>query len=238
MRFTMMSNIGTYHIKANGENEDVVCFDSDKGKNVISLADGVSTCKEAKKGAEITSKAITDLFLKKGSFFLESDKEQVTEWALSHVLYELKQQADMDSKAIEEYSSTISSVFVDEKAGKMLCFNLGDNIILATRSGKCHVLAMPENCSDGCSVTTTKNASNAATTKIIDSNKIDAVIICSDGAWKQMYRKNKMKPMVYDLLVKHQFDELKEYLRSQNHLDDCSFISMDLKQKRAFAIHT
>lgn len=231
MKFTMMSNIGTYHVKLNGENEDVVCYDSDKGKNVITLADGVSTCNEAKKGAEITSHAITNLFLKKGSFFLESDQKQVTKWALSHVLHELKRQADKDSKAIEEYSSTLSSVFVDEKNGKMLCFNLGDNIIFATGNGRCCVLAMPENSSDGCSVTTTKNASIMVTTKIIETSKIDAVIICSDGAWKQMYQKNKMKPEIHDLLVNHKFDDLKRYFQSRNSMDDCSFISMNLEQK-------
>ncbi len=226
-----LSEIGVHHIEEGGENQDVLCHAQNRNFCIISLADGVSTCKEAKSGAEIASKAITNLLLKKGEYFLEFENEQIAEFALSHILFELKQCAENESKDIEEYSSTISSVLVDKKKKRMLCFNLGDSIIMAIGRGKCRVLAMPADSSSGCCATTTKRATTMVSVKLFDTSMVESIVICSDGAWKQMFNKNRLKPEVFNLLSNNEYDGLKDFLMKQNCFDDYSFISLDMRQK-------
>ena len=226
-----LSKTGTYHLDAHEENQDALCYGCNRSFSVISLADGVSTCKEAKRGAEIASRAITDLLLQKGDHLFGFENQQIADFALSHVLYELKQKASEDRENLAEYSSTIASVFWDKRHGKLLCFNLGDSLIMATGKSGCRVLAMPSDSSSGCCVTTTKNALLMATVRVIDTSQIESVIICSDGAWKPMFTKNKLRPEVAALLIRQEFEELKAFLNKQDCFDDYSFISMDIQRE-------
>lgn len=226
-----LSKIGMHHIDTDGENQDALCHAQNQNFCVISLADGASTCRKAKSGAEIASRAITNLLLKKGEYFLEFENERIAELALSHILFELKQCAENDSKNLEDYSSTIASVLVDKKKKRMMCFNLGDSIIMAAGKGKCRVIAMPADSSSGCCVTTTKSAAAMASVRHMDTSAVESVVICSDGAWRQMFDKNKLKPEAFNLLANNEYDELKGFLVERNCFDDYSFISLDLRQR-------
>lgn len=225
----IFSNRGTCHAASHTENQDAVCHAENKRYAVISLADGVSSCREAKTGAEIAGSAITNLLFKKGSMFFEFDDRQVSELVLSHILYELRQQAKEEEKEPEAYSSTVSSVLFDKNKQRLLCFNLGDSIILAAGGGRCRILAMPADSSSGCCVTTTENAHVMAFSRVISTAGMESVMICSDGAWRQMFEKNRLKPEVSSLISNHEFDRLEEYLRRQEIFDDHSMISMDLQ---------
>lgn len=226
-----LSEMGECHALTNGENQDALCHGENKNLCVISLADGVSTCREAKRGASITCRAVTNLFLKKGNYFLKFKNEQIADFVLSHILCELKQQAASSSGSIVDFSSTVASVLVDKKRKKMLCFNLGDGIILASGNGRCKVLCMPADSSSGCCVTTTERAEKMVSVKSCDVGSLESVVICSDGAWRQMYDKNKLRPEVFNILVDNEFDKLKDFLVKQNCPDDFSFISLDMRQR-------
>ena len=63
------SNMGNCHVEINDKNQDAIYYGSNRNFTVILLADGVSACREAKCGAEIASRAITNLLLKKGDYF-------------------------------------------------------------------------------------------------------------------------------------------------------------------------
>lgn len=220
---------GTQHLTGNGENQDAICYGTNKNYSVISLADGVSCCKEAKAGAQIASRSITHLLLKEGSCFLQFEKKLIAEFALSQILYELKEQAVRDLEKIEEYSSTIASVFFDRKRRKLLLFSLGDSMILGAGNGKCRILAAPSDSSLGCYVTTTEHASTVVSVKVIDLGFMESILICSDGAWTQMFLRDRIKPEVAVWLIHHEFEKLKEFLVKQKCFDDCSFVSMNLQ---------
>lgn len=113
----------------------------------------------------------------------------------------------------------------------MLCFNLGDGIILAAGRGRCRVLSMPADSSAGCCVTTTGSAAALASVKLLDASAVESVVICSDGAWRQMFDKNKLKPEVSSLLAGNEYDGLKDFLARQDCFDDYSFISLDMRQR-------
>lgn len=231
MLVNILSGMGTHHFDVGSENQDAVCYGHNREFSVISLADGVSACEEARCGAHIASRAITDLLLKKGEHFLEFEEKQIAELALSHILCELRRKAAEDFKEIYEYSSTIASVLYDEKRGRMLCFNLGDGIILTTGNGRSCVLAMPADSSSGCCVTTTKNAKSMALAKVFEARSMESALICSDGAWRHMFLKNRLKPEVAALLANREFNGLKEFLEKQDCFDDYSVIVMDLQRK-------
>ena len=226
-----LSRMGTYHAQTDGENQDALCCGKSRDYFVISLSDGVSECREAKRGASIASQAITNLFLKKGSYFLEFDEEQIADFALSHILCELQQEAEHSQQPVIDYSSTVASVLVDKRKKRMLCFNLGDSIILAVGKGRCRVLCMPSDSSSGCCVTTTRLAEKMVSVKLCEIGSMESVIICSDGAWREMFLKNRLKPEVAELLSNNAYDALKDFLTGQNCFDDFSFIALDMRHE-------
>ena len=228
-----LSKTGTdvYQTGKKRENQDAVCCGRSRKFSVISLADGASSCKRGGKGARTACEAITNLLLKKGNYFLEFENDQIAGLALSHILHELKQKAAEDSEQVEEYSSTVASVLVDKREGRLLCFSIGDSLILASGSGRCRVLSAPADSRGGCCVTTTRNAESMASVKVAETDFLDSVVICSDGAWRQMYAGNRLRPEAASLLAASDFEGLKKYLSAQDCPDDCSFVAVDLRRK-------
>lgn len=225
------SKTGTLHIAANEENQDVIKFEQQNDYAVISLADGVSSCAEAKCGAEVASQAITNLLLKNSTFFFDLDEKQVAEFVIAHVLYELKQKAREADKDINEYSSTLASVLIDKKRERMLCFNLGDSLIMSIGNGKSRILSMPSDTLDGCCVTTTSNAAGMADVKKAKTHQNDSVIIFSDGAWQCMFMGNRPDTRVKAMLDASDTSGLREYLDAHECPDDHSFVCLNIKPK-------
>lgn len=221
------SSIGSYHHEKSRENQDVVDSKTNKRYKVISLADGVSSCTHARQGAEIACSSISNLFLKNAEFFLNSDKQQIAELTLSHIIYQLNQQAEIDSINLCEYSSTIASVLYDQRAKNLLFFNLGDCMILGAAQGHCKMISMPGNSLDGCCVTTTKGATRNVHTDIINGALFDSIWIFSDGAWREIFDKNKLNTVVEQMIVDGNQEALKDFLRARDSFDDYSFITVD-----------
>lgn len=233
-----LSEIGNYHRNNNEENQDALSLGKNGRFSVISLADGVSCCKKAAEGAEIASDAVTNLLLKNGSFFLNLEKEKTADMVVSHILYELKRKSEKSGYSVNDYSSTIASVLFDCKTGKMLFFNLGDSLIIATKGGKCKVISMPYNSLDGCCVTTTKNAKKAVNTEVINGFLYDSIVIFSDGAWKKILNQNYLKECVKTMIEGKEYEQLKDFFRKQNCSDDYSFIALDLRDyKRRYTAY-
>lgn len=125
-----------------------------------------------------------------------------------------------------DYSSTVASVLVDKRRDRMLCFGLGDSLILAVGQGRCCTLVLPDMAGATCCVTTTRNAAARTTVRTWDTAKIDHVVICSDGAWRPMFTGGRMRPEVEALLIEGDFDGLAAFLTRQNCFDDHSFVSL------------
>ena len=250
---------GTNHKDNGQENQDFIISSSNDKFELIILADGVSTCSKAKEGAEVAAKAIETLFLKKGDWFIKcEDDKQRTELILGHVLRELQDRAKADGVPVEEYSSTLAAVLREKKTNKLLTFNLGNSLIMAIDDGKVRILSSPSNTTHGTAVTTTRKAESLADTKVIngtpkitstqsdkDGNIItkplysygstplyENIVICSDGAWEEMFYRGKLIPEISALLVNKQFDTIKEFLEKKNPFDDCSFVALDLNKMK------
>lgn len=226
------SHIGHLHEELNGENQDCISTKQNNKRTVISLADGVSSCSEGRAGAEIACEAITHLMMKKGDLIMEYEDEKIATITIGHILGEIEKRALASGKAVEEYSSTTACLLYDETAEKILCFNLGDGLVMSVADDGYHIVARPFDSSDGCCVTTTINAKDIAEVKVLDSSGSDAFIICSDGAWRHLFTGNRMKPEVALLIEACDFVGLENYLDQQVCEDDYSFVSLIINKGR------
>lgn len=232
MMFYEYSGIGSYHLSKRGENQDAVRCDRRGNYSVISLADGVSTCKAAKRGAEIASRTLSEWLLRERTALLESEQKMPASRILSPVLSELKRIAEREHIELSEYSSTLAGVLIDERTQRAYCVNLGDGIIFACYPDRCRLLAMPDDSFEGCYVTTTKHVETVLSQQLLDISGANSVMICSDGAWKHLYDRNRLKPEAVDMLVNCRYDALKQFLIRQDCFDDFSFVSADLRRDK------
>lgn len=225
------SKTGNNHIEQGIENQDVILFEENKRFSIISLADGVSTCKKAKAGACIACEAINQLFLKHGEFFREIEMIKRAELTISHINYELKRLMDNQKYHVNDYSSTISSVLYDKKTNECLYFNCGDSAIIGFNEKNIEILFMPMIHMEECCVTTTQYAYKNVQTGI-KQNDYDAIMILSDGAWKHLFTLCQLNPKIRSMMENQDFEQIKEYLNKQNTRDDCSFVVMKLGEMK------
>jgi len=225
-----MSEAGSFHDFDNTKNQDAVMCKKNRNYCVMVLADGVSACSKSGRGASIACDAVAEYLLRNSERFFEMQQHETSEHLISHILTKLKDEAAKNGFALEEYSSTVACILYNRNTGKMLYFSLGDSMIMATKADGCSVVAMPGDSRNGCCVTTTNNASLMAKVGVVDTEQINSVMICSDGAWHLMYNRNRMYQSVKQVLIEQDYAKLKEVLKNQERFDDCSFISVDLKK--------
>lgn len=219
---------GERHCFKESNNQDAVMYRENERYCVIALTDGVSSCKYAREGAALACESAAEHLIENAERFFAMGARQTTEALISRILRRLQSAADAISAPVEEFSSTLACVLADKESGKLLYLNIGDSLIMAVRGEECYVVAMPADSRNGCYVTTTWNAAQSARCGMIDTQQISSVMICSDGAWKLMYKRSRLQSSVREMILDQQFDRLKEALRQFQRPDDCSFITMDL----------
>lgn len=230
--FDQLSITGRYHKFRGEENQDVICHIQTERYGGIIAADGVSTCAEGKAGAALTCKTMKERVLSNAENIFRCNCKQTTKDLLNYNLFALDKTARASSRRVEDYASTFCMALFDTVTKKLMVMNLGDGIILARQNGECRVLAYPSGSCDGnCWVTTTKNAEQVTRADILDAEEIDAVIICTDGAWS-LPEGAGLDPNVSAGIAGGNLEGLKHYLMSREPDDDCSFAAMLLEGNR------
>ena len=225
------SKTGTHHLEHREENQDAVSFKEDGRYAVITLADGVSSCPNSREGAEIAAREMTRLLFLKAPHFLSFPEETIAELSLAHIRWELKKKAEELNIEIDELSSTLCSALYDKKTKRLLLVNLGDGLIITVGKNGCSLPVMPYDSRNGCVATTTPKAEKHMTVRKMAGDQLKSVYICSDGAWRSLFSRNTMKQEVREILQSNHKDRLGNYLDQNEHFDDCTFVSMDLKRK-------
>ena len=149
---------GKHHNYELEYNQDAVLFDHNEEYCAMVLADGVSSCEQAKIGAETTCKSVASFLLEHAERLFSMGERETAGSLINHVLYSLKEIAHKSNKKVEEYSSTLACVLLDKNRNRMLYLSLGDSLITATKNNNCYVVAMPSDSRSCCCVTTTLNA--------------------------------------------------------------------------------
>ena len=59
----------------------------------------------------------------------------------------------------------------------------------------------------------------------------ESFLACSDGAWKELYHRSRLKSEVKEMILGRDYTGLSEYLKSRNTFDDCTFITLDSERE-------
>ncbi len=222
------SRAGAHHENTAIENQDAVCAMEDKTFAVITMADGVSTCREARMGAQISAEAVTELLTRKGMHMLDLEGKTIAEAWLSQARYELHKAAAAMGEEVKHYASTLSSVYLDKINGRLLYLNLGDSLIIGCSPYQYKILAAPSDSSFGCPVTTAEKAVENVTFGVLDTILYEQVIILSDGAWRSILKKGKLDSVAMAMLQRLDYDAFSAYLDQKNISDDYSYIALSV----------
>lgn len=223
-----MNEAGSHHKYDNNCNQDAVAYKDTDEYFAMALADGMSTCSNARTGAKIASDTLVNCFIEQSRCFFELNTEDNVKCLISRTLNELKKTARKESIDIEEYSSTLSGILIDKKRKKIFYFNLGDCLIMATKKEKCSIISMPSDSRNYCCSTTTEDAEVSVSAGIKDMQDIRSVVICSDGAWRLMYERIRLYDHIRETLINCDYNNLKDILAKSDRFDDCSFISVKI----------
>ena len=221
---------GTFHLNNNTENQDVVMHAENDEYEIISLADGVSSCKNGKEGANIACKTVTDIFLSCGHIFLDYPREKTAYLVLSEIAGNISAAARKSGETAESYSSTICFACIEKETGRMLSFQLGDsNLYLLSETG-CRTMSSNKNRKPV--FTTYKDADEQALVNIYDIKKLNGVMLCSDGAWQLLHNKSIFEPNLLKTIQRGDFSPLEKFFENKDNVDDCSYILVDFKDRK------
>lgn len=222
-----MSRKGRYHREKKLTNQDFVTGGETDRYIVLSLADGVSACKYARKGAKIACNTAQEMLLSHGERFFSLDSHSAVHCILSKIRHETEKQAGHDT---EEYSCTLACVLFDKKTNKIFYFSFGDSLIMAIEKDRCKILSQPYDSRDGIPPITSRFAENIACAGVTDAN-FESLMLCSDGAWNLMYKRGSLDTEIKKILINKNFNALKSFLKEKNGFDDCSFIAVNLSEQ-------
>ena len=216
---------GDAHAFRGTENQDALSGSDGENFAVLALADGISACPQAASGARTAANAAADLLEKRGWCFLDYMPENIAGIILSYSMQKLNETASVLAAPVREFASTLACIYLDKAQKKVVYFNLGDSMIITAHGSGCRVLAPPYRGEGSCCSTTTKNVLRTVKSGVADIAGTESVIIFSDGAWKEIYNRNTLRPEIFKLLTGNDFNRLESYLADREPADDCSFIA-------------
>lgn len=217
------SRIGKHHDAI----QDYTCHFEDDNYICIVLADGVSTCARSGEGARVAADALLNMLSRKASDLLDLDDDTVKDYTLKHVVYELNKTASAAGEDVIAYSSTLAACLYDKREERYLVFSIGDSMVMAMGYGRTNLLGMPDDSTSGCPVTTISDAPKY--TRIIrgDGN-YEMFMVLSDGAWRELFDRNRLKDEAQAILNECDIKALEKFLQQQDPFDDYSFIAAEV----------
>lgn len=227
------SKVGEIHRKARAENQDVILIRKNSQFCFYALADGVSSRSFSKEGAQIACETAAELFMRPDRLLLNYEKNKAVCLLLSEILYNIKNSDTKKSTDIKEYASTLMFALVDKKTQLVYLMNLGDGICLATLEEKIFELSCTDEQAHGCYVTTTENVADYVFFDEFDAYKYDSFVLMSDGAWRRIYEKGKIKEHYKNMIINKDVKNLQIAFDTAVIDDDCSFVFVDLAGMRA-----
>ena len=214
-----------YHIQNNIVNQDSIISAKNERFEIIALADGVSSCENSKKGADIACKVVTDIMLSCAEMFFEFSCKKTAYLIANEVKTALKQEAKKVNASIESFSSTLCFACYDKKTKKVMTFQVGDSNLFLLYANGCRIS------SDGydeSAFTTSKDVDEKVIIKIFNAEELQGIMLCSDGAWRILFENNILSKRVSESLKFSNYNELNKYFDKSSNIDDCSYILMNL----------
>lgn len=222
-----MSDRGTRHIQEKKDCEDCIGAAVEENRVVLALADGVSTCKKAAKGAKIAVHTLLDLLM---DLDLTRPAGLQRQKIFEKVWNAHRLEAEKTGCSVEDYSCIYAALRYDRDTDRLFYLSLGDAMILAmgeeTDRG---LLAMPASKQNGTPASTTVHGERLLQIGHVCGKPYTSILLCSDGAWSLLYDRNRMKTEARKLIESENFEGITGYLKKGNGVDDCSFLALQLE---------
>ena len=216
---------GQRHTAACVQNQDAICKKKSLLGRAAALADGVSSCRRAREGAQLTARSLAELLASYGDQLSLMPSQDAASCLVGHVSYYLSRLSEKEGVPVKEYASTMIGAFWQADGNTLFTCNLGDGVILGVGQEGCRVLSCPADTSDGCPATITKNAAMLTRVKVEDKNAFDYVVLLSDGAWPFLIEQNgRLRADVCGWLQDGKIRMVADFLRKSFPKDDCSFV--------------
>lgn len=223
---TTYQKTGKYHLEKGLYNQDIVYDAESKTAKIIVIADGVSSCTNGGKGAEIACKAVSDIMLKETEYMFSSSNEKVAGLLSAYVYKKLITVANEDNQPVGSYSSTLSFVCYNKISGQIMTFILGDSLIYLILDGIMTLACKPKLFDDSkIYTTTTQNVAEVIEINVFESKNSARYLLATDGAWKTFYSGGALSDKIEQAVRE---EKIIDYLEEQQCTDDCSIIMMDV----------
>ena len=207
----------------NTENQDALFYEETENFLFYAVADGVSTCKNSRKGAEVTCKAVCDILLNEFDYFFNSNSKKVSWLILNYIKKQLNILANQSNQSFNSYASTLCFVCIKKGNNTAITFTLGDSHLYILDSKKLFLEDGIIDYEDNIvCATVTENAEKNAVVNFYENFNYDGIIICSDGAWKTLFG-NKKYNIGKELYVNNP-KKLIDQLKSKKIDDDATLL--------------
>lgn len=222
------SGTGIYHLMTGQGNQDALISSENERYTAIVLADGVSSCSKAEEGAGFIARITSDHLMKNAKKLFGWNEEWIRESVADEIRRRLSEYVSEAGGDIPDYSSTLAFVLADRSSRKAICLSLGDGLILSVSSKCCRIELQPCITPEGCFVTTTEGFERVTRCRIIDTDAVNSLCICSDGAWRAMYKRTKMKKDIRLAFMRDDMSYIFRCLDESSLYDDHSMICTQL----------
>lgn len=210
------------------ENQDAAVSAENGRFTAIVLADGVSEFARSGDGALCAARSAAEYLTENGETLFSRGPDRIAEDVADIIKEKLAICAYENDCDIMELSSTLAFVLTDSVTKRAVCFNLGDGIIISASETECRVVLQPEIIYGGCYVTTTVGFEKTIKCSVIDISGISSIAVCSDGAWRAMYKNTKMRPDIKSAFMRGDCGYIFSYLVKTPIFDDHSIICIRL----------
>jgi serine/threonine protein phosphatase PrpC len=216
------SKVGRLHKERGLLNQDVIKYSETEDLVLGVLADGVSAAKFGGQGALIATETVADFLLKNSKSLFSINEEHLKNIILNEVQSALSRQAVEGN--VEDYASTLVFASFQKSTNKLMLFSLGDSMIYLFSSQGC--TPFENNTRKELRFTVSEDALKSTEFKIVPTEDIKGVMLCSDGAWRTMYSDGMMLPSLLKAGETFELEAFKEHFEKQDCLDDMSVIML------------
>lgn len=216
------SKVGRLHKERGLLNQDVIKYSETEDLVLGVLADGVSAAKFGGQGALIATETVADFLLKNSKSLFDVNEEHLKNIILNEVQSALSRHAV--EGGVEDYASTLVIALFQKSTNKLMLFSLGDSMIYLFSSQGCR--PFENNARKDLKFTASEDAVKSIKFKIVPTEDIKGIMLCSDGAWRTMYIDGVMLPSLLKACETFDIDVFKEHFKKQDCLDDMSVIML------------
>lgn len=209
------------------ENQDAAAAAENERYSVAVLADGVSSCTQARRGAQLACDTAARLLLGCPDFFMSATHDEIVRVILRNVLHALETEAAEQGLAAEDYSSTLSFALYDRAKGTTLLFQLGDGLILGCDGEACIPLIQPGTSRNGTCVTTTRNAKLQCVTRFVTNQEAASIMLLTDGAWRSLVSGGTLRTDAARAFLEGNHAALQDILLQAQPQDDHTVLIMN-----------